>query len=278
MIRLRIRRPGAFLAGAAAVVAAALLAALLVALRGDGDGGAARKPALPPPGAGVDYQIGGAYEPPPGAGVVVRDRRDAPAPGAYNVCYVNAFQVQPGAEDEWDPDLLLRDAAGDVVYDEDWGEAVLDLRTAGKRERIAAKVGRWIDGCAERGFQAVEPDNLDTYTRFPRLLTADHARSYAALLADRAHGRGLAVAQKNTAELAPDRARTGLDFAVAEECGEYAECAAYAEAFDDRVLVVEYTPGGLAAACREWAGRLSIVRRDRAVSPKGAADHVRETC
>ncbi|AKH83884.1 hypothetical protein AA958_18635 [Streptomyces sp. CNQ-509] len=275
MTRVRTRRAGAALAGAA-VVAAALLVALVVVPRDDGDG--AREPVLPPPGAGVDYQIGGAYDPPPGVEVVVRDRGDAPAPGAYNVCYVNAFQAQPGAEDRWDTDLLLRDAAGEVVYDEDWGEAVLDLRTAGKRERIAAKVGRWIDGCAERGYQAVEPDNLDTYTRFPRLLTAGDARAYAALLADRAHARGLAVAQKNTAELAPDRARTGLDFAVAEECGEYDECAAYSAAFDDRVLVVEYTPDGLAAACGRWADRLSIVRRDRAVSPEGAAGYVRETC
>ncbi|MEO3766241.1 endo alpha-1,4 polygalactosaminidase [Streptomyces sp. B5E4] len=277
MNRARARRALAFLAGAAAVAAVLFLAPWRDG-DGGGDGGAAREPALPPPGAGLDYQIGGAYDPPPGVEVVVRDRGDAPAPGAYNVCYVNAFQAQSGAEDEWDPDLLLRDAAGEVVYDEDWGEAVLDLRTAGKRERIAAKVGRWIDGCAARGYQAVEPDNLDTYTRFPRLLTADHARSYAALLADRAHGRGLAVAQKNTAELAPDRARTGLDFAVAEECGEYDECAVYAAAFDDRVLVVEYTPGGLATACGQWADRLSIVRRDRAVSPEGAADYVRETC
>lgn len=271
MNRERARRALALLAGAVAVAAVLLLAPW----REDGTD---RAPEPPPPRAGLDYQIGGAYDPPPGVEVVVRDRGDAPAPGAYSVCYVNAFQVQPGAEDEWDPDLLLRDADGEVVYDENWGEAVLDLRTAGKRERIAAKVGRWIDGCADRGYQAVEPDNLDTYTRFPRLLDAAHARSYAALLTERAHDRGLAVAQKNTAELAPDRARTGMDFAVAEECGEYDECAAYAAAFDDRVLVVEYTPGGLAAACDEWSDHLSIVRRDRAVSLRRAADYVRETC
>ncbi|WBB64116.1 endo alpha-1,4 polygalactosaminidase [Streptomyces sp. WMMC500] len=276
MTRVRNRAAGAVFVGAALAGAAVVAAALLLAARGDGD--EPREPALPPPGAGLDYQIGGAYDPPPGVGVVVRDRGDAPAPGAYNVCYVNAFQAQPGAEDAWDPDLLLRDADGEVVYDEDWGEAVLDLRTAGKRERIAAKVGRWIDGCAARGFQAVEPDNLDTYVRFPRLLTAAHARSYAALLTRRAHDRGLAVAQKNTPELAGDRARTGLDFAVAEECGAYDECAAYAGAFDDRVLVVEYTPGGLAAACGDWGDRLSVVRRDVAVSPRGAAGYVRETC
>ncbi|MFG1814933.1 hypothetical protein ACGFIF_14285 [Kribbella sp. NPDC049174] len=36
-------------------------------------------------------------------------------------------------------DLLLRDAAGNLVIDEDWGEPLLDLRTQDKRNRIAQK-------------------------------------------------------------------------------------------------------------------------------------------
>ncbi|GAA1367499.1 endo alpha-1,4 polygalactosaminidase [Streptomyces beijiangensis] len=234
--------------------------------------------ALPPAHSGFDYQIGGAYEPPAGVTIISRDRTAAPAPGAYNICYVNAFQAQPDAEGDWDPDLLLRTAGGEIVYDDEWNEAVLDLRTATKRERIAAKVNTWIDGCADKGYQAVEPDNLDTYERFPKYLDAQQAKSFIGLLTEHAHGKGLAVGQKNTVDLAGARDETGLDFAVTEECGTYDECGDYAAAYDDRVLVVEYTAKGLAKACAGWGGRLSIVRRDLDVLPAGSSGYVRQTC
>jgi hypothetical protein len=233
---------------------------------------------LPSPRAGFDYQIGGAYTPPQGVRTVSRDRGATPARGLYNLCYVNAFQAQPGAEREWDADLLLRDANGDVVYDDEWKEAVLDIRTAGKRKRIAAKVNTWIDGCADKGFQAVEPDNYDTYTRFPDHLKASQAKAFISLLSAHAHDKGLAIAQKNTPDLAADREETGLDFAVAEECGEWDECDMYADAFGDRVLVVEYSAKGLDKACSGWGDRLIIVRRDVGVSPAGSDGYLRRTC
>ncbi|EHN78041.1 endo alpha-1,4 polygalactosaminidase [Streptomyces coelicoflavus] len=232
----------------------------------------------PPAHAGFDYQIGGAYTPPAGVEVVSRDHSASPAPGLYNICYVNAFQAQPGAEGDWDDDLLLRDANGDVVYDTDWGEAFLDIRTADKRERIAEKVGTWIDGCADKGFQAVEPDNYDSYTRAGDLLDAADAQGLIRLLAERAHSDGLAIGQKNTVELAPNREENGLDFAVAEECGEWDECGDYTAEFGDRVIVVEYTAEGLSKACAGFGDELSIVRRDLDVSPKGSSGYVRETC
>ncbi|MGW2129275.1 endo alpha-1,4 polygalactosaminidase [Streptomyces coelicoflavus] len=232
----------------------------------------------PPAHAGFDYQIGGAYTPPAGVEVVSRDHSASPAPGLYNICYVNAFQAQPGAEGDWDDDLLLRDANGAVVYDTDWGEAFLDIRTADKRERIAEKVGTWIDGCADKGFQAVEPDNYDSYTRAGDLLDAADAQGLIRLLAERAHSDGLAIGQKNTVELAPNREENGLDFAVAEECGEWDECGDYTAAFGDRVIVIEYTAKGLSKACAGFGDELSVVRRDLDVSPRGSSGYVRETC
>ncbi|MEH0416570.1 endo alpha-1,4 polygalactosaminidase [Streptomyces sp. B21-083] len=232
---------------------------------------------LPPPHAGFDYQIGGAYPPPAGVRVVSRDRTATPAAGLYNVCYVNAFQAQPGEEEAWPADLLLRNANGEVVVDKDWDEALLDIGTTAKRKRIAARVNKWTDGCADKGFDAVEPDNYDSYTRSDDLLTADDATAFITLLSRHAHVRGLAVGQKNTVELAGLRKRTGLDFAVAEECGEYDECGQYAQAFDDRVLVIEYTDTGLRKARASFGDRLSIVRRDVDVSTPGSAGYVRRT-
>lgn len=56
---------------------------------------------LPPAAAPFDYQIGEPYEPPNGVRIVARDHRTQPVEGVYNVCYVNAFQAQPGAQGEW---------------------------------------------------------------------------------------------------------------------------------------------------------------------------------
>lgn len=233
---------------------------------------------LPPTHAKFDYQIGGAYTPPAGVQVVTRDRTAAPAAGLYNICYVNAFQVQPGEEGQWASDLLLRDANGNVVVDEDWGEALLDLRTQDKRNRIAAKVNGWIDGCASKGYKAIEPDNYDSYTRSKSLLTAAQAKAYLTLLAQHAHTKNLAIGQKNTVELAGARQSIGLDFAVAEECGQYDECGDYVDAFGNNVIVIEYTDGGRRKACSAFGTRLSIVQRDVDVSVPGDSDYVRKTC
>jgi hypothetical protein len=233
---------------------------------------------LPPLHAGFDYQLGGPYPPAAGVKVVTRDRTAPIAKGLYNICYVNAFQTQPGEEGKWDQDLLLRDSAGKVVIDEDWNEPLLDLRTADKRARIATKVNAWIDGCAKSGYQAIEPDNYDSYTRSKNLLTADQAKQFLALLAKHAHSRNLAIGQKNTADLVGDRKTVGLDFAVSEECGQYDECAAYADAFSNNVLVIEYTAGGLAKACKAFGTELSIVRRDLDVTTPDDSAYLRKTC
>ncbi|MFI9503560.1 endo alpha-1,4 polygalactosaminidase [Nocardia sp. NPDC052566] len=239
----------------------------------------AAPPVTPPPlHGGFDYQITEPYDPPQGVTIVSRDHSAAKAPNMYNICYVNGFQAQPGAESEWEPDLLLRDADGKVVMDTRWKEALLDIRTDDKRHRIANKVNTWVDGCASKGFNAIEVDNYDSYTRSKNLLTPDHAVTFAAVLAGHAHDRGLAIGQKNGAELVGRRAEAKLDFAIAEECGDTKECGVYARAFDNHVIDIEYTDAGLAAACSGFKDTLSIVRRNVDVTTPDDPDYVRKTC
>ncbi|MEU6554278.1 endo alpha-1,4 polygalactosaminidase [Streptomyces sp. NPDC046915] len=258
--------------------AAVGVAALAGALLAQATTSQASAVTLPPAHAGFDYQIGGAYTPPSGVKVVTRDHSAKPVTGLYNICYVNAFQAQPGAEKDWASDLLLRDSAGKVVYDKNWDEALLDVGTDAKRKRIADKIGALIDGCRDKGFQAVEPDNYDSYTRSGKRLTANNAQAFIKLLSARAHADGLAIAQKNTSELAANRTANGLDFAVAEECGAYDECGEYTSAFGNHVIVIEYTDSGRSKACRSWGSTLSIVQRDLDVSPAGSSGYVRKTC
>jgi len=222
---------------------------------------------LPPVDVPADYQLGGAYPPPPGVGVVARDRSDDPVSGAYNICYVNGFQTQPGQRRWWlrvHPDLVLR-RGGRVVSDPGWpGEMLLDTSTAAKRRAITHVVGRWIDRCGRDGFQAVETDNLDSWTRSGGLLTRTHNRALARLLATRAHARDLAFAQKNAASL------TGapfFDFAVVEECQRYAECGRFLRRYEDRVIEIEYRRRDFTAACRSHGDRIAVVLRDRELRP-----------
>jgi hypothetical protein len=222
----------------------------------------------PPTGTDFDYQLGGNRPVPEHVGIVVRDRAAEPAEGLYNVCYVNGFQTQPGERSLWrqHPGLVLRDQGRSVV-DEAWGEWLLDVRTAAKRKRIAAIVGRWTRGCATAGYDAVELDNLDSYTRSHGLLTRRQAVAYAALLVRTAHRAGLAVGQKNLADF--DGTTIGYDFAVAEECGRYRECGSYVRHFGRRVLAVEYRRADFRWTCAHHGDRLAVVLRDRDLSPTG---------
>ncbi|GAA3599069.1 endo alpha-1,4 polygalactosaminidase [Kineosporia mesophila] len=242
---------------------------------------AAKTYKLPPVNGKVDYQLGGAYTPPAGTKIVTRDRTAKIVKGAYNICYVNAFQVQPGEEKWWKknhPSLLLKDSSGDYVVDEDWDELMLDTSTAAKRKQLAAIVGKWFTGCATKGYQAVEPDNLDSYTRSGKLLTKANAVAFTKLLAARAHTAGLAIGQKNTVELGTQGKKAGLDFAVTEECGRYDECGDYTKVYGNHVIVIEYTKSAFTKTCDAYGSRLSVVRRDVDVSPKGSKGYVYQAC
>jgi hypothetical protein len=241
---------------------------------------------LPPVNGRFDYQIGGAYTPAASVRIVDRDRTSRPAPGVYNVCYINAFQTQAESDHWWrshHPHLLLRTANSHVVEDPGWpGELVLDVGTAPKRAALARIVGGWIAGCARKGFQAVEPDNLDSYSRSHHLLTLTDDLRFATLLVQRAHAEGLAIAQKNTAELHHRGRRiAGFDFAIAEECQVYSECSSYTRAYGRRVIEVEYTDNGrryYRRACAARGNQISILLRDRDVLPRGRNGYVYRAC
>lgn len=262
--------------GAAAVIG--VLAALPLLAIGSASGAGY---ALPPANAKWDYQIGPAYQPPTGVEVVSRDREAAPAAGLYNFCYVNAYQTQPQETKWWKANhrnLLLQKAGGGYVIDSYWGEVLLDISTAAKRAAIADIVNGWIDGCAANGFDAVEPDNLDSWTRSGGRLTRDDAFAFASLIASHAHTQGLAIAQKNAAGQAPQGAAAGFDFAVAEECGRYNECGAYTAVYGAEVFVVEYRDADFVKSCDKWGAQLSVVRRDRQVKGPGSVNYVYDAC
>jgi hypothetical protein len=257
--------------------------------------------AAPPANATFDYQIGGQYVPSGAVRVVSRDRLDPPAAGKYNICYVNAFQTQdnelvsvwkanknlllarPGVKVPASADPTRRaDAQRYWVRDSAWSEILLDISTSAKRVALIEVIGPWIDRCAADGYDAIEPDNLDSWSRnreSEALLSQADAEAFARLLATRAHGQGLAIGQKNTTVvLQDDKDDVGFDFAVAEECGRYGECGDYAAVYGGHVIAIEYREVDFRKACKGYASQLSIVLRNRTVGPPSGPGYRYDDC
>ncbi|MFC7916140.1 endo alpha-1,4 polygalactosaminidase [Streptomyces sp. NPDC057386] len=136
--------------------------------------------------------------------------------GRKVICYLST-----GAWEDWRPDAakfprsLLGKGNG-------WeGERWLDIR---RTDVLAPLIAARLDLCRAKGFDAVEPDNMDGYrntTGFP--LTAGDQLRYNRLVARLAHERGLAVGLKNDLDQIPDLVGD-FDFAVNEQCAQYGEC------------------------------------------------------
>jgi len=217
---------------------------------------------------------------------VARDSTDSAAEGLYSICYVNAFQTQPQEADLWlseRAELLLRDTNGDPVVDPGWpDEMILDISTTGNRVAIADVFGDTIAGCASDGFDAVEFDNLDAWTRTDGALSEQNSIEMATALVDLAHAEGLAAGQKNSAELGErGRDEIGFDFAVTEECAQFDECDVFRNVYKDAVIDIEYTDAldrPFSEICDDPATPDMTVLRDRDLQTPDSPEYVFEHC
>uniref|UniRef100_A0AAU2JL95 Endo alpha-1,4 polygalactosaminidase n=1 Tax=Streptomyces sp. NBC_00049 TaxID=2903617 RepID=A0AAU2JL95_9ACTN len=136
--------------------------------------------------------------------------------GRKTICYLST-----GAWEDFRPDAdrFPKDMLG---QGNGWeGERWLDIRRLAELEPLIAER---FDMCRDKGFDAVEPDNMDAYANrsgFP--LTADDQLRYNRLIARLAHDRGLAVGLKNDLDQIPQLVGD-FDFAVNEQCAQYREC------------------------------------------------------
>ncbi|WP_430868465.1 endo alpha-1,4 polygalactosaminidase [Demequina aurantiaca] len=137
--------------------------------------------------------------------------------GRYVICYISAGSYESYSPDSGSFPSAVRGQTLDGWQDERW----LDIRQLNVLLPIMAAR---MDMCAKKGFDAVEPDNVDGYqnqTGFA--LTAKDQDTYNRAIAKLARDRGLAVGLKNdldqVAQLEPF-----FDFAVNEQCAEYGEC------------------------------------------------------
>jgi hypothetical protein len=131
--------------------------------------------------------------------------------GRRVVCYISA-----GSWEEWRPDAA--DFPAEVIgrgYEGWEGEKWLDIR---RIDALGPILRSRMDLCQAKGFDGIEPDNLDGYlneTGFP--IRAEDQLAFNRWLAQEAHARGLAIALKNDADQAADLL-PDFDFALLEDC------------------------------------------------------------
>jgi endo-alpha-1,4-polygalactosaminidase (GH114 family) len=168
--------------------------------------------------------------------------------GTKVVCYISVGSYENWRSDagRFPAEVLGKDYVG-------WsGEKWLDIR---RIDLLAPIMLARMDECAAKGFDGVEPDNMEIHsndTGFP--LTYQDQLRYALWLAEEAHKRGLAIGQKN----APDQTKDLVDvfdFAITEDAfyfGWAEQMLPYIQA-GKPVFVAEYTdlPGDWEAFCRQ---------------------------
>ena len=198
----------------------------------------------PPVGATWQWQLTGEVDLTFDVDVYDLDLFDTPedvvdalhAEGRAAICYVSV-----GTVEDWRPDADRFPAAvvGDE-YDEWPGERWLDVR---RISLLAPVLRERLDLCRVKGFDGVEPDNVDGFTNETGFdLSAEDELRFIRWLADEAHARGLSIGLKNADELVDDLV-DDLDWALTEDC--YAddwceELEPFVRA-DKPVFMAEYT-------------------------------------
>lgn len=161
------------------------------------------------------------------------------AQGRKAICYVSV-----GSWEDWRPDADRFPASVIGKDYEGWpGEKWLDIRQI---QLLGSVMRARMDLCRDKGFDGIEPDNIDGYTNdtgFP--LTDEDQVRYNLWLADEAHSRGLSIGLKNDpnqiADLLPY-----FDWALTEDCFAEGWCEDMTQfiRMGKPVLAAEYTDTG----------------------------------
>ena len=216
------------------------------------------------------------------------------AQGIYTVCYINAGSYEP-----YRPDAARYPASLKLHRDPDWpDEFFVDVSDVFRPNSVLATIlNDRLAMCRAKGFDAVEPDNLQNDENVPGgQITLQQQLDFNGWIADAAHAHNLAVFQKNGPDKILLRDRTGklmvdkFDAILNEECRTQSECQALTE-YTKRgklALNVEYlsdssindtAPSTFLAACPEYADlNLSELLRDRNLAGGQMSSYQRTVC
>lgn len=167
--------------------------------------------------------------------------------GAHVICYMDAGVYEDYRQDA---DSFPKSVIG--AADDGWnGSFWLDVRQVSILEPI---MKARIADCKAKGFDAVEPDEIDGYSNDPGFpITGAQQETYNEDFASWVHAAGMSVLLKGDIDQAVDL-QPYFDFTLNEECDLYKECSPGLDAFSNAgkaVFIAEYpddTPKGYPVA------------------------------
>ncbi len=183
------------------------------------------------------------------------------AQGRKVICYISM-----GSWEDWRPDVDQFPAEVIGKDYEGWpGEKWLDIR---RIDLLAPIMRARLDQCQAKGFDGIEPDNIDGYTNdtgFP--LSYQDQRNYNIWLANEAHARGLSIGLKNDGDQVGDLL-SHFDWALTEDCfaDEWCTDVEPFVAAGKAVFAAEYTDTGITLGdfCSQSAAmRFSTILKHR---------------
>ncbi|KAK0386714.1 hypothetical protein NLU13_6549 [Sarocladium strictum] len=161
------------------------------------------------------------------------------------ICYFSA-----GSYEDW------RDDAGDFEKSDlgkpldGWpGERWLKLSS----ENVRSIMTKRIKYAAEKGCDAIDPDNVDGYQNDNGLgLQESDSVSYMTFLSQQAQSFNMSIGLKNAGDIIPD-VLPHVHFSVNEQCVEYSECETFAAFIKDNkpVFNIEYPKEWKAASVNQ---------------------------
>lgn len=190
------------------------------------------------------------------------------ARGVFTICYVSV-----GTLEDWRGDVAAFPASVIGTVYPDWpAENFLDIRDTGT---LLPLLQSRFEDCAARGFDAIEPDNMDVYLNDSGFdISAEDTVRFVTALSYMAHALDLQIGQKNLAELTP-QLEPLMDFAIVEGCFADDWCEAmrpYAEA-GKAIFAAEYEvlEADRADLCTDAAGRgISLIFKEYDLDARGA--------
>jgi hypothetical protein len=169
----------------------------------------------------------------------MEDTAQSVVDGLHALGYKVIAYMSCGTSEDWRSDYSRFTAADKGNAVGGWaGENWLDTRSANVRAIMTDRFAR----AKAKGFDAVEPDNIDGYTNNPGFpLTAATQLNYNQWIADTCHGLGLSVGLKNDVDQI-NSLQPYFDWALNEECLTYQECSGYSSFINagKSVFHVEY--------------------------------------
>ena len=167
--------------------------------------------------------------------------------------------VSVGSVENWRSDA--GDFPASIVGNnyEGWeGEKFLDIRNI---DALAPIMRARLDMIKAKGFDAIEPDNIDSYTNNTGfVISAQDVIKYCKWLAVEAHSRGLSIGQKNATELAGQLINT-FDWILLED--------AFKEGIEDEARI--YITNNKAVFATEYDDVMTLNEFENTVCPKATS-------